>query len=505
VVKLLRTVRADFAPRSSEAVVWVGEDPAWLPYRLALASALVRDGHPRLAIEEYQRLLAGGPDLPPGSVVRAELAAALATVGRQAEALAYYDTLLATAPTATLFTERAALRLVRGDTLAARQDLTSALAITPNVDAYLMIGDIHRARGENAAAASAYRAAGALAPGGARRSAQALAQLARENRPAVALTPTVGDDPGWLATFRSATDNLGVQFTTAGAYRAVDAGGVVVGAGAEYRLLRDRSAGTDATLNGFAARLGASRAFAYGPYLSRVAVSGGVVRHQSVPAVSEGSAQLALWRGAWQVALEAAHEAAYVSLFTLAALRGSDASGAPLTDDRLTAALAGPIGPADVALSVGRSRLSDGNRRTTVQLYARYPLAPKVYGVYAMTSDGFAERSARYWDPMRYVAHAAGVELADRNQRGLSWSLRALPAIAASHELATMLVVRGRFDEDTVSTREPVHLDAVQLELSGDLAWRFADWEIAAGAGYGRGRAGDYQRLGAILAVRRNR
>lgn len=504
-VKLLRSVRADLEPRSSEAVVWVGEDPAWLPYRLALARALARDGHPMLAIDQYQRLLAGGPDLPPGNVVRAELAAALATVGRQAEALAYYDTLLATSPSAALYTERAALLLERGDTVAARRDLGSALAMAPTVDAYLMVGDLYRERGENAAAAAAFRSARALGPAGARRAEQRLAQLAREERPAVALVPTVGEDPGWLAIVESASDNLGVLFTTAGVSRAVDMGEVVVSAGGEYRLLRDNSAGTDATLNGAAARLGASRAFGYGPYLTRLALSGGVVRHAGVPTIAEGRAQAALWRGAWQLALDAAHEAAYVSLLTLASLRADDATGAPLTDDRLTAALAGPIGPTDVALAVGRSRLSDGNRRTTVQLYARYALAPRVSGVYAMTSDGFAERSERYWDPMRYVAHAAGVEFADRRQRGLSWSLRALPGIAASHELATTLDLRGRFGEDTVLTRAPVHLDAVQLELSGDLAWRFADWEISAGAGYGRGRAGDYQRLGAVFAVRRNR
>jgi tetratricopeptide (TPR) repeat protein len=505
VVKLLRTVRADLEPRSSEAVVWVGEDPVWLPYRLALARALVRDGHPRLAIEQYQRLLAGGPDLPPGPVLRAELAAVLATVGRQAEALAYYDTLLATAPTATLFTERAALRLERGDTVSARRDLASALAIAPNVEAYLMIGNLYRERGDNAAAAAAFRAARALGPDGARRAAQRLAQLARELRPAVALVPAVGEDPGWLATFQSAQDNLGVQFTSAGVTRAVDVGEAVVSAGVEYRLLRDDSAGEDATLNGAAARLGASRAFARGPYLVRFALTGGAVRHEHVPAIAEGRAQAALWRGAWQLALDAAHEAAYVSLLTLASLRAGDATGAPLTDDRLTAAIAGPIGAADIALSVGRSHLSDGNRLTTVQAYARYALAPNVYGVYAVTSQGFAERSARYWDPMRYVAHEAGVEFAADRRRGLSWSLRALPGIAASHELATTRVVRGRFDEDTVLTRAPVHLDAVQLELSGDLAWRFAGWEVAAGVGYGRGRAGDYQRLGAILAVRRNR
>ena len=108
------------------------------------------------------------------------------------------------------------------------------------------------------------------------------------------------------------------------------------------------------------------------------------------------------------------------------------------------ATLGGPMGALDIALTAEQSRLSDDNHRATLQAYARYPLAPAVFVVYAASRVTFAERSLRYWDPLDYVAHSAGFEVASRELRGLSWAVRALPGMAWSRELPQPTIVNGR-------------------------------------------------------------
>ena len=58
VAALLRATRASFEPSVTEAGAWVAGEPTFAPYRLALARAFVREGHPERAFAQYDTLLA---------------------------------------------------------------------------------------------------------------------------------------------------------------------------------------------------------------------------------------------------------------------------------------------------------------------------------------------------------------------------------------------------------------------------------------------------------------
>jgi hypothetical protein len=47
-----------------------------------------------------------------------------------------------------------------------------------------------------------------------------------------------------------------------------------------------------------------------------------------------------------------------------------------------------------------------------------------------------------------------------------------------------------------------IHRSALQLGASAEIGSRVHGWEAAGAVSYGRGRAGDYQRVGASITVR---
>jgi hypothetical protein len=145
-----------------------------------------------------------------------------------------------------------------------------------------------------------------------------------------------------------------------------------------------------------------------------------------------------------------------------------------------------------------QTQLSDGNHRTTAQAYLRLALAPGLYAAYSGTHIAFSDRSTRYWDPIEYTAHAAGLEIATHAVRGLSGSLRVLPGTARSVEAPPPTTGRSRTPQPT----ENITHSAFQLSGGGDLTWRDPSWEGVAAVTYGQGRTGDYRRLGITLGVR---
>ena len=533
---LLRAAREAFEPRATEAAEWVASDPLHAPYRLALARALARERLPRLAIVHFDTLLmragpTSEPDrrmllreiadvyeaardwtggaarlreelalAPADTALRHDLAALLAGGRRYGDAGAQYDTLLAVVPAAAIYLERARVRLALGDPRAAESDLTASLGVEPSAGAYLMLADLYRDRGDHRAAEAMYRAGRARATDSEEQAiALALAQLAREQRPA-ALAPTVGRDPGWHLSEQAAADNAGV------AYSALELGRTLVVAprtsltiGALYRQLAERASGRSFDASGYGGRGGVSYELARGVLLARAAVEGGFIQHPLVGTLAERSASVAAWVGAWELAVESSRLPAYPTLFTTASLR-PPGGGPPIMEQNAAATLAGPLGPLDLGVSWQRSRLSDGNERLTVQGYGRVPLAPNLFALYSGTAISFDERSALYWDPERYVGQGAGIEYAVRRTRGLSLAARLLPGFAWSTEaplIAPSAVlgappVRGPLEERS----------AFQLGGSGDLAYRSDRWEVSGALGYGRGRTGDYQRVSASLAAR---
>ena len=533
---LLRRAREAYDPRAVDAAQWVATEPTYAPYRVALARALAREHLFSLAIAHYDTLLtrpglgrvpdrgtllreiadvyvsagdrAGGAerlraslaDAPADSALRHALATMLADVRNLAAARAQYDTLIQLSPSAPLLRERGQLRLSLGDRAGAESDLWASVGLQPSGEAYLLLGDLYRERGDYRGARSMYFAARQGAPADVRLAVSgALAQMDREERPAM-LAPLVGDDPGWRLTEDAAADNLGVAYSALALRRTVAvAAATRISLGAEWRQLAERTAARHVDATGVGANVGGWQEVAYGPALARLELQGGAVYHQLGGTLGVAHGALAVWLYAWQVDLELARAPAYPSLFSAEALVPLD-GGQPLIERDAAVTLGGPAGPLDVGLSVQRSLLSDGNRRLTIDSYLRYPLGGNLYALYAGTGLGFAQRSTVYWDPSRYSAQAVGVEYSVQRARGLSFAARVLPSYATSDE-APILPAVAPGDPEFV--RGPMtRRSALQLGASADVGYRVHGWEAAGAVSYGRGRAGDYQRVGASITIR---
>ncbi len=537
---LLRKVRDAIEPTSSEAAVWVAERRDYAPYRLAYARALANEHYDWIAAAEYDTLIAGIgtgtiPDAlilrreqanalldagdrsagaaslrkaltlsPRDTALRHELAVALAGGPWMDEALSHYDTLLARTPSAPLFVERAELRLTMGDSVGAERDFRASIDIAPSSDAYLVLGDIARERGDFVSARAMYRGALnqlSLWHRDGEAVSEAIARMEREERPVTAFVPAVGADPGWRVGTDGATDNLGVYYaatTMRGAVALSDASSL--GISVLHQFIGEHSALRSAKFNAYGAEGSVSSGAAHGPVYARFGLSAGVLAPPGSSALAIGDATAAAWLDAWELALEGSTGPAYPSLLTTTALRplGSDANDV-LTEQDAGATLGGPIGAADVAVTAQLAHLSDGNRRDTWQGYLRVPMAPSVYAVAAASHVSFAQRSVLYWDPMNYFSQSVGVELTDGGRRGFAWSLSALPGIAWSRELPPPIIRRGEVIGRTDSV---IDRSAFQLGTSGEVGWRTQRWETTAGASYSIGRVGDYRRFGLSLGVR---
>ena len=499
---LLRSVREAYDPRAVDAAQWVAAEPTYAPYRVALARALAREHLFSLAIAHYDTLLTrpGLGRSPDRATLLHELADVYVSTGNRLAALAQYDTLIQLSPTATLLRERAQLRLASGDRAGAESDLWASVQLQPSGEAYLLLGDLFRERGDYRGARSMYVAARQGAAASVRLAvSSALAQLDREERPAM-LAPLVGDDPGWRLTEDAAADNLGVAYSALALRRTVTVTTTTgISLGTEWRQLAERTSTRRVDATGLGANVGAWQEVAYGPALARLELQGGALYHALGGTFGVARGALALWLDAWQLDLEASRAPAYPSLFSAEALVPID-GGSALVERDVAVTLGGPAGLFDVAVSVQRSLLSDGNRRLTIDSYLRYPLGGNLYALYAGTGLGFAQRSMIYWDPSRYSAQSAGLEYSVRRARGLSLAARALPSYATSDEAP---ILPGAAAGDAALVRGPVtRHSALQLGASAEIGYRLHGWEAAGAVSYGRGRAGDYQRVGASITLR---
>jgi tetratricopeptide (TPR) repeat protein len=533
---MLRTARDAYDPTAAEAAGWIGQEPGYAPYRLALARALAREKMPRLAIAQYDTLLtspgagsipdrgtllremadayvaaddrAGGAARllsalalsPNDTALRHTIAGMFADARRYTEAKAQYDTLLSAAPSGSLFLERAQLRLASGDRAGAESDLWASVNAAPSSAAYLLLGDLFRERGDYRAARSMYVAASQGAPREMRMPlATALAFLDREQRPAV-LGPAVGEDPGWRLAEDAAADNLGVTYSVLALRRTWPvASATRLSLGADWRELGEHSALRHIDAAGYGTSIGGWQEASYGPLLARLSVDGGAVYHPIGGTFRQAHGTLAAWVFAWQGALELGTEPAYASLFSTEALIPAN-GGAPLTERDLAASLGGPVGDADIGARAERSLLSDGNRRLTIDATARYPLVPNVYAIYSVDRVEFAQRSTLYWDPAHYTAQGLGIEYAVRRARGLTFRARVLPTYASTAEASVpSFAVPG---DPTIARGPIVRSTAMQFGADAELGYRARRWELASAVSYGRGRAADYQRA-AISAVLR--
>lgn len=401
---------------------------------------------------------------------------------------------------AALYLERAQVNVARGDLGAAETDTRASLATASTVDGFLLDGDISRWRGQYGAARTAYERARGLQPD-CRAVRAAFARLARDEHPALAFAPMDGGDDGWRAEGSAVGDNLGVLYGTFGARRGIVLpANITASVGAEYRQLSEHNATRSIDLRGYAGDVAASSEGHLGVLYGRLGAHGGVVSHPGLGVFPEGAVSVAGWYDAWGVGLDLRSALAYPSLLTIGSLDPSLAQpgsiAAPSTLDRplrensTTVSLAGPVARVDLALVGQQTRLSDGNVRTTVQLYARVPLVPHLAMLYAASGIRFSQRSPLYWDPIDYVSNATGLEYAVRRARGFTYAVQVLPGIAWANE------------SSPVTFPNEMRRTAMQLTGAGDASYRAESWEAGAGLTYNRGRTGDYQRLGATTQLR---
>lgn len=451
---LLRTVRQSMQPRAREAAQWVREQPQYIPYRFALARALVREG-------QYDA------------------------------ALAQNDTVLLWARSPVVLIERARIDIARQDLDAAVTDLSASIATGPTVDAYLALGDIYRWRGEYSSARSSYDMARSLGPSS-REVVARFSQLARDERPAVVFGTPIDVQPGWQTSASLAADKAGTQYSTLSAHRGFSAPFMVLGStGVEVRHLRERLSLGAAQTTGYAADVALARGVSHGALYGELSTMGGVAHHSGAGSRPFGAVAVTAWYYAWAASAEFAGGPAYPSLLTTAFLTPSDEGESWLSERTLTGSLAGPIGGLDAGVSVRRSEFNDGNQRTVVQGYGRYAISRRVSAVYSGNAIAFANRSPLYWDPASHVASAVGIQIAERRPRGLSYSASILPGVA--------------FSEDSPYLRAPVsELDGSRLRLqiaaAGELVYRGNRWEAT--AAYGWGRLGGYERSDARIGLR---
>jgi tetratricopeptide (TPR) repeat protein len=523
IAELLRSVRESLEPGAAEAAAWLAERPGHTPFRLALARALVREGRAREAVAHYDRLLALDSSTalmlegahanfnagrreralqllrgvvartPADSASRHALAGGLAEARQIVPAIAQYDTLIAWYPGSELLLARGYLHLARGDRVAAEADASASLGARPSAGAYLLLGELQRWRGDLSSARVAYERARALRPNDLAIST-ASAQLLREQRPVPAFMPADERAPGWHLRSTSVSDNTGLAYATLGARRDIGlARGVTGSMDIEVRYLTEEVARLDSGVGGLALGFGLSGEGAYGPFLARLNARGGTVYHTKGP-ILMGAFSATAWFRAWGLSLEHTRGPAYPSLLTAASIRPPDDDGAPLTETTTTAALGGPLGGADVAFSVQRADVSDDNRRSTVQALLRFPMVWDLTAIYAGTGTWYAERSSLYWDPLSYVAAAAGLEYAARSPHGFSFASRVL---AGPARIVEEVIVRNRRLIAVVRTSR----SSLQLSGSGYLSYRTEAREVGIAVTYGDGRAGEYRRFEATVFV----
>ena len=519
--ELLRSVRESMEPTAAEASAWVAERPGHVPYRRALARALVREERFSAALPHYNWLLtydrttpfvieavnahrqAGdydrATDLLRGlqlratgdTAVRHALASTLAGGRHYDAALATFDTLITWYPQPALLVERARVHLARRDLASAEADARAALRLRPNVDAYLLLGDLLRWRGDYSEARRVYDYAAILDPDDPD-VIVAAGQLLRDERPIIAFVSSEDYVADWQVMSSSVNDNEGVAYATVSARRQTLLNyGLVVSAEAELRRMGgEQMRDIDVGITGVGFRLGLMREFAHGPYLLQLSGRGGLVKHNE-GTVPTASARAAGWAGPWGIALEYATAPAYPSLLTAGSIRPPGGDREPLTESSTRIALGGPLSRVDAAFSMERTDISDGNDRTTLQVLLRYPLATSLAALGAASAIWFTERTPLYWDPSSYYAGAGGLELGQRRTRGWSAAARVLGGPARSTEQ----VIENRNTRDETNT-------ALQLSAGGDLSFRTESRELGLAVMYGSGRAGSYRRFEANLFMR---
>ena len=510
---LRRLVRPNLSASSPEVRTWLLARPNHIPYRIALARALLREGEPRAAVAEYVSVLGTNPTAPllreaavafdaardrTGGIayVRGVVARAPADTGfrgalvdalladrQYAAALAQSDTILSLARTPATLAAHARVNIARGDLGAAERDLNESIAMRPTAESYLLLGDTYRWRGEFGRARTEYQRASALTRD--RTVIAAFAQLARDERGVLSFEAAPLVERGWQAAVFTNTDNAGVQYSS-GEFRHGFglAYGFVGGGSVKVRQLREtRSLTPGGAIAGYAGELAVAREGIRGAFYGRAGASAGIGFHPRADIVGLASLALTGRYYAWSAAYDLSAGPAYPLLRTIASVIPEGEGSVPIIAVTNAVSLGGPVGRADLALGLRASSLSDDNRRTELQAFARLPVTPALSAVYAGSSISFAQASPNYWAPVSYASNALGLELAARQLRGWSLIARVLPGTAWTDD--------SPFVPGSASTAGPRQL-RFQITTGGELTYRNPLWE--SGLAFGWGRVATYSR-----------
>ena len=523
---LLRSTRANVTPSSATAALWVGTDPAFWPYRLALARAYAREGMHADAAAAFDRVLADSTSVallseaagaraaagdsvgtaallgravtlaPEDRELRMRHAQALAWSGSRHAAIAEYTRLLARGDDARLRLARGQLYLLVGDESSALADLERSAALSPSYDAFAAVGDLYRWRGDIARARAAYARALAIRPADERVLA-GLALVRAAERVALAQRG-VGDEPGWNVVGSYAEDNAGfLLLRTRLAYGFTGGRSTTGSFGIEQVRVSHRSS-RDVERYVYGYSIGG----ALQHFFARVqlAVGGGVARHALVRDMAYAHASVSAPAGPVIFTMRASTGPAYPelwSLWTLVRSPSDEGTHEPARARTMMASAAVPVGRATVEVAAERMTLGDGNARTSYTIAARQPVSRSLRVLYSAGSLGWSGASSTYWDPRNYTQHAIGVEYGRAVRPNLTVAARALAGVARTTERVLM----------APGAQAPVGEWSPQFSTGLDATYRGRAFEVTAGGGYGRGapREGGvpgYQSLSGTLRIR---
>jgi tetratricopeptide (TPR) repeat protein len=498
IATMLRVARGSFDPSSDQAWRWVADEPTFLPYRLALARAFVREHKVALAVAPFDTVLAREPNAPLALVregasvhsmagdsvgaarllgravalaphdaaARGSYADALAWAGDRQSAIAQYDTLLMAGPNAALLVARARLYAWTGNSAAAERDLVAANAVHEDATTWVMLGDLYRWRNDRVEAREAYARANILHPGeaGVILGYEAIAEAERREVAAI-----LSRELGWSLWSTYLGDNQHFSLFSEGLSGAVGIGErSAMSFGADARRLD--------SMNGESGHLGVVN------YLGRMrlAADGGMMHYSQLGDFGFGALSVAgPWGRTW-ISSDVRTGPAYQPLMVAGRLTYTGAS--------VSATM--PLGLAAVSAGVDQMWLSDGNARTSVQLGARYRLGYGVSALYSGGVIGFNRASDVYWDPRHFTSHALGVEIATHADSGLTFSARVLPGIGLGTEMLS-----GRSDQS--------QRNAAQLSSGFAIDYRRRWWALTLDGDYAQGvRESGYHSARASVRVR---
>jgi tetratricopeptide (TPR) repeat protein len=524
VLELLHSVRASIDPTAAEAKSWVADQPDWTPYRMAYARALLASGRAREGAAQLDTVLLAGENvpllreaagahgaagdsvaassllgravamLPDDDSLRTEYARALAWKGDPQGAIAQYSRVIERRPDAELYFARGQLYAWSGAEALAEADLQRAADLHATYDAYALLGDVRRWRGDYRVARAAYRQALALRPDDPR-VRLAMREIDDAERLYIASVPDA--ESGWVMRSSFVSDNAGFRYQTLGAASGWPiTRSTTLSVGAEVRHIARASSGVARqSANGFGIEGRLTQRVSANLSITAAA---GRARHSGVRDIGTGSVGASWSARRLSLTGQFARGPVYESLRSFAALvpAPQDALAGVMArpligrTTSLTAAL--PLGRALLELTGEQLDLSDGNRRRTVSASVRVALNKHVSAVYQGGTTGYARRSLTYWDPSSYQSHSLGVEVNTRGPVGSQVAVHAMPGLARAEEFGTE--VDGR------RTLLPSR-NVLQMDAGAEIAWQRDRLGLTAGVEYGRARTAGYQSVSGTLRV----